>query len=104
MANTFGRYKVHVLPSWLETPGLSQLEAAACGCNIVSTDRGSTVDYFGDMAFYCNPSEISSIGAAIDDCFENLKSPKEMSDFILDQYTWDQSGKQTLQAYQEVLR
>ena len=32
--------KVHVLPSWFETTGLSSLEAAAMGCNIVITAKG----------------------------------------------------------------
>ncbi|HVS98525.1 MAG TPA: glycosyltransferase family 4 protein, partial [Puia sp.] len=38
----YQKAKVHILPSWFETTGLSSLEAAALGCNIVVTDKGDT--------------------------------------------------------------
>jgi glycosyltransferase involved in cell wall biosynthesis len=47
--------KVHILPSWFETTGLVSLEAALCGCNIVTTSRGYARDYFQNMAWYCDP-------------------------------------------------
>lgn len=53
--------KVSVLPSWFETPGLVNIEAAAMGCNIVVTDKGTTRDYFGDYAFYCDINNKDSI-------------------------------------------
>ena len=104
LADIYNKYAVHIMPSWLETPGLSQLEAAACGCNIVSTNRGSTAEYFLDKATYCEPGSVESIQTAVELCFENLRKPKEMSEFILDQYTWDKTAIQTLTAYERVLR
>lgn len=47
--------RLHVLCGFVETPGLANLEAAACGCNILSTAEGSAGEYFEDMALYCNP-------------------------------------------------
>lgn len=47
--------QLHALCGFVETPGLANLEAAACGCNILSTAEGSAVEYFEDMALYCNP-------------------------------------------------
>ena len=47
--------KLHVLCSFVETPGLASLEAGACGLNIVSTSEGSAEEFFEDMALYCNP-------------------------------------------------
>ena len=41
LAAVYAAAKVHVLASWYETPGLASLEAAACGCRVVSTDRGA---------------------------------------------------------------
>ncbi len=66
--------KVHALPSWFETCGLSSLEAAAMGCNIVITEKGYTRDYFGDDAFYCNPADPASIYAAIDKAANSISS------------------------------
>eukprot|EP01037_Dinobryon_pediforme_P007089 gene7089-7153_t len=57
--------KVHVLPSWFETTGLSSIEAAAMGCNVVITDKGDTREYFGDYAYYCDPAEPESIFNAV---------------------------------------
>ena len=44
---------VHVLPSWMETTGLSSLEAAVAGCAIVVTPNGDTREYFANEAEYC---------------------------------------------------
>jgi len=104
LANLYNTHMVHVLPSWLETPGLSQLEAAACGCNIVSTSKGSAREYFQDMANYCDPSDIASIKDAVDNIFCNLIDPKEMSEYILDRYTWEITAEQTIEAYEKVLQ
>jgi len=90
--------KVHVLPSWFETTGLSSIEAAVMGCNLVITDKGDTREYFGDDAVYCDPAEPKSILVAVEkassDTFnENLRKK------ILKNYTWKQAALQTLKAY-----
>ena len=55
LAPLYCKARVHVLPSWLETTGLVSLEAALCGCNIV-TRSGLYPEYFRDMAWYCDPA------------------------------------------------
>jgi glycosyltransferase involved in cell wall biosynthesis len=102
LRNYYRRAKVHVLPSWFETCGLSSLEAAAMGCNIVVTDKGFTKDYFGNDAFYCNPGNPESIYNAVllaakSDIDENL------SDRIFKEFTWKQAAGKTLNAYQVLL-
>lgn len=99
----YNQYKLHILPSWLETPGLSQLEAAACGCNILSTNRGSAEEYFREMAVYCSPNSIDSIKDGIIESMLNSQNPKLMSEFVLDNYTWDKTALQTKKAYEKVL-
>ncbi len=94
--------KVHVLPSWCETTGLSSLEAAAMGCNIVITKKGDTEEYFGDMAFYCEPDDIASIRKAVLTAYDTPVNCKLQS-FVLKNYTWEQTASQTLQAYESVL-
>ncbi len=61
----YQKAKVHVLPSWFETTGLSSLEAASMGCNLVITDKGDTREYFGSHAIYCSPESPESIYAAV---------------------------------------
>ncbi len=94
--------KVHVLPSYFETTGLSSLEAAVMGCNVVVTDRGDVRDYFGDRAWYCNPEDPQSIREAIAQAHAAPYNPA-FRQYILDHYTWKRAGEETLAAYRKVL-
>lgn len=58
--------RMHVLCGFVETPGLANLEAAACGCNILSTAEGSAAEYFEDMALYCDPYKEGDILAKVE--------------------------------------
>jgi glycosyltransferase involved in cell wall biosynthesis len=92
--------KVHILPSWFETTGLSSIEAAVMGCNIVITDKGDTREYFEDDALYCDPSEPKSILAAVEKASSAPFSEK-LHQKILKKYTWKQAALKTLKAYQK---
>lgn len=93
---------VHVLPSWRETPGLVSLEAAAAGCKVVTTSIGSTTDYFGDLAWYCHPGDPASVRCAVVAALEAPSSPL-LRQRVLQQYTWEQAGIATLNAYRQAL-
>lgn len=94
--------KVHVLPSWYDTPGLSSLEAAACGCNIVVCEEGTTKDYFKDHAEYCDHRNLESIREAVDIAY--LKSKDEgFSKFVIENYSWEECAKQTLEGYKNAI-
>jgi glycosyltransferase involved in cell wall biosynthesis len=88
--------RVHALASFRETPGLVSLEAAALGCGVVSTDRGSAEEYLGDEADYCDPSDVGSIRAAIQ---RALEDPRRVSTERLASYTWERAASATLTAY-----
>ncbi len=94
--------KVHALVSWMETPGLSSLEAGVMDCNIVVTKKGDTYDYFGDYAFYCEPDDILSIRKAIDQAFTAEVDPG-LKKRILENYTWEKTAAQTLKGYKKAL-
>ena len=91
--------KVHALVSWMETPGLSSLEAGAMDCNIVVTKKGDTEEYFEDLAYYCEPDDVNSIKNAIDLAYNNPVNPK-LKTRILENYTWEKTAEKTLEAYQ----
>lgn len=90
--------KVHALVSWMETPGLSSLEAAVMDCNVVITKKGDTEDYFEDYAFYCEPDDVNSIKQAIDKAFSFPVNP-ELKQKILQNYTWEKTAEMTKKAY-----
>jgi len=95
--------KVHVLASWMETTGLSSLEAGLMGCNLVITDRGDTKEYFKDYAYYCEPDSIVSIRNAVSQAYENPVNP-QLRQYILDNFTWQKTAEKTLEVYKSVMQ
>lgn len=73
VAYALTRAAVHCLPSFAETPGLVNLEAATRGCPLVCSNRGAEREYFGDGASYCDPLDLDSIAGAIQAA---MSSPK----------------------------
>jgi len=102
LACAYAAAKVHVLPSWFDVPGLSSLEAGLAGCNVVTTDRGATREYFGDLAWYCDPGNPISIRRAV---LAALEAPRDhrLRDHILVHYTWVHAAQRTLEAYTRVV-
>jgi glycosyltransferase involved in cell wall biosynthesis len=94
--------KVHALVSWMETAGMSSLEAAAMGANIVITDKGDTRDYFGDLAYYCSPDSVPSIREAL---LRAHSAPRStlLQERVLSKYTWTHTAQATFAAYRDVL-
>jgi len=103
LADAYAAAKVHALPTFFETSGLASLEAAIAGGNVVTTVRGSTVEYFQDMAWYCSPTDVDSIKQAI---LEAAKAPRStrLRDYILAEFTWERAAQRTLEAYQLAVR
>jgi glycosyltransferase involved in cell wall biosynthesis len=98
----YQKAKVHVLPSWFETTGLSSLEAAAMGCNIVITRKGDAAEYFKDYAYYCEPESVESIFQAVDQAATNT-IPEALSSLVTKQYNWAIAAEKTREAYLEIL-
>ncbi|MBD3232571.1 MAG: glycosyltransferase [candidate division Zixibacteria bacterium] len=94
--------KVHCLVSWAETTGLSSLEAAAMGCNLVITDKGDTRDYFGDLAFYCEPDSVESIRNAVKEAYESPVNPA-LKERVLTEFVWEKTAEKTIEGYKTIL-
>lgn len=105
----YSQAKVHVLPGWFETTGLSSLEAAAMGCNVVITDRGDAKEYFGDNAFYCDPASPGSILEAVKKAMAAHDDPalttraQALRRTILTKFTWEQAAFATVEAYRAIV-
>ena len=94
--------KVHALPSWFETTGLSSLEAAAMGCNLVITEKGDTREYFENYAFYCDPNSPASIFAAVE--MASSSSFNELlRESIYSKYTWHKAAEETFEVYRNIV-
>lgn len=94
--------KVHAMPSLYETPGLSSLEAGAHGANVVTTDRGSAKEYFGPLAWYCDPTREASIRDAVLRAYESPRS-EALKSRIQTTFTWERAARDTAAAYSKIL-
>lgn len=99
--NAYRFAKLHVLASYIETPGFSSLEAAASGCNIVSTLEGCAEEYFKDMAIYCNPYDDKSICDSIE---KGLKKEKNnlLKEMVKENYSWDNYISRIYECYKNL--
>jgi glycosyltransferase involved in cell wall biosynthesis len=102
LASYYSRAKLHVLPSWFETTGLSSLEAAAMGCNVVAGNRGDAGEYFGSKAFYCDPASATSIYHAIEKAAASPVDPA-LKQEIRRKFTWQEAALVTIRAYQGIV-
>lgn len=98
----YARCSVHCLPSFFETPGLSNLEAALVGARLATTPRGSTREYLGDDAVYADPRSVSSIAAAIETALDSSPSSR-LAGRVRQRYTWQKAAEATFRAYSAVL-
>jgi glycosyltransferase involved in cell wall biosynthesis len=98
----YQKAKVHVLPSWFETTGLSSLESAFMGCNIVVTEKGDTKEYFGDHALYCVPGSPQSIYEAVEKA-STMPFDENFRKKIAKEYTWQKASAQTAKGYHKII-
>ncbi len=101
LASAYKSAKVFALPSYYETPGIAALEAAVAGANIVITKNGGTREYFGEYAWYVDPMSTKSIEDALIAAFYAPRR-KDLQKFLLENFSWENIGKELLTAYSEV--
>lgn len=102
--NLYALYKIcklHILPSWFDTPGLVSLEAAAVGAKIIASIKGTTKDYFRDFIEYCEPDSLESIKNTIIKT-DQMNKNQELQKHILENYTWDKAAEKTKEVYIKV--
>lgn len=101
LISAYSAASLFLLPSLFETPGISAMEAALAGCEIVITPIGGTKDYFGDFATYINPKSVNSILKNVEKAYyEQPKNPKSV---IVDKYLWSNIGKEIEKVYKEFI-
>jgi glycosyltransferase involved in cell wall biosynthesis len=94
--------RVHALPSWMETCGISSLEGAVTNCSLVVSPNGDTRDYFGDDAHYCDPADPADIRSAVQRAFAT-PPPAALEARVRSQFTWERAAAETFRCYQTYL-
>ena len=94
-----------VFPSLYEGFGLPALEAAACGCPVITSERSAMAEFAPEETFFVNPDDVSSISVAL----KKIPSqPQFGSDSDastqLATRTWVDVAQETSEAYRVALR
>lgn len=92
----------HVLASSLETPGLSSLEAMACGIPCVLGDCAPVREYFGENGIFVNHKSVDSIAEGIRYALRQKSSAESISSGVK-AFGWMNICKNLLDQYQIIL-
>ncbi len=94
---------IGIQPSWFETMGLTTIEAAVCDMNVITTCK-RVYEYLGDNAEYCKPNDIESIQASLLKAANKTKRTNEFVKSLVDKYSWEETAKQTIHIYDDLLK
>ena len=106
IAQYYQRSDIFVFPSYLETFGHPLLEAMTSGVPVVAADIDVFREVASDAAVYCDPFEITSIAAGLSKVFDDSTIRENLTRAGMrrvDQFTWDQTARQTLQLLHDVI-
>lgn len=101
--NLYGRARYHCLLSWVETPGLVNLEAFSCGAEVIVADKGSVRDYLGDAAHYVEIGQNNELLKVLKEGrkLDNIHR-KELEDKITNEYNWKSIVQNLQKVYKEI--
>lgn len=94
-----------VMPSFYEGFGLPLVEAMACGCPVITSDRGSLPEVAAGGAQCFAPDDISGMAAAITELLrspEELKRRREEALKRSADFSWNRSALETMTVYHQV--
>jgi len=103
LISAYQECEVFCLPSTLETPGLSAIEAASLGAKIVVTSSGSTSEYFGKFATYIDPSSVDSLFNGLRHAISVNKDTSFLSTKMKNNFLWDSVVEELIKAYRKVI-
>lgn len=92
-----------ILPSLEEGFGIPVLEAMACSCPVVCSNRGSLPEVGGDAVLYFDPQNQEEIVEKIKIILENNELREELikkGEKRYQLFSWQKMAEQTLQTYQ----
>ena len=101
IADAHAAARVHVLASWWEEVGLSALEAAVAGCNLVLTQNGPAREYFGDDVVLCDPADPRSIHDAIRAAYDAPRQTR-LASGLAERFTWERAAHTLRECYLEI--
>lgn len=102
LAALYSGARVLVYPSYYEGFGLPVLEAMACGCPVICSDRGALPEVAGDAGIICSPDDPERLAASIHKVFDSDALYFDMQRRGLQQvqkFSWENTAKETLSVF-----
>jgi len=98
---------VHVLPTQYDNPGLVNLEAAVCGCEVVTTDLPDIRDYLGSYPYYVQHLEefVPKIREALEASRRRQgdTTPPPMAKMLARRFSWENVAARLVEYYERAL-
>ena len=94
-----------VFPSLYEGFGLPLVEAMACGCPVLTADRGSPPEVTGDAAFLVNPLDVDQIAQGMYTLLTNACLLEDLKTKGLERakaFSWGTCAEKVLRLFDEV--
>lgn len=98
---------VFIYPSLYEGFGLPPLEAMACGCPVICSNKYSLPEIIGDAGILVNPNDVRKILSSIKKVKNNKKIRENMKKKGIRQakkFSWEKNAKETLEIYKKILK
>ena len=102
LAELYRQAAVMVFPSRYEGFGLPALEAMACGCPVIASDRASLPEVVGDAALRVDPDDVEAMAAALRRVLGDAGLRSELRCRGLARaagLSWDLTAERTLDVY-----
>lgn len=104
LESAYAAARVLVLPSLLEFPGLTALEAGMAGCSVAVTKVGIAAEYLGNHAKYLDPYSIDNIRGVVLDCLTNAPPRNEaLQEHIKSNFLWENVTRRNIDGYRRIL-
>lgn len=101
----YNQAKLLIHPSIYEGFGLPVLEAMACGCPVLTSNKSSLSEVVGNAGIVVNPNDINGFIEGIKEIIANNKLKKELVKRGLKQaqkFYWLRTANETLKIYKDI--
>ncbi|WP_412917828.1 glycosyltransferase [Meiothermus sp.] len=104
LANAYAGAHVHALVSWVETPGLANLEAGINGANLVVGESPPVREYLENCATFVCQQETEKISIALEEALSQKRDSRSQSSFIRNNYSWSRVSSMLVSIYYQTLK
>ena len=100
----YGNAYLYCLPSHIEGMPISLLEAFSYGCNVLISDIDENVQVAEQYATKFKMGNAEDLAKKLKECLEdkNRYDSKEIQEFILNKYSWNDVVERTMKIYKEI--